>query len=146
MVDHYDLRYLDELIQRQLRQIPQTHDHSSRQNIFMNYARCLMLFTEGKHFSNRVEVAMMARKLAAFEHDMAYRGQNEVSHMELHDIWAMVENLDGAISLSQRPSQVQILTSLADQRKPVHGVVCKDSLDCRIAAVSCQNLEKLYLG
>ena len=105
-----------------------------------------MLFTEGKHFSNRVEVAMMARKLAAFEHDMAYRGQDEVSHMELHDIWTMIETLDGAIPLSQRPNQVQILTSLADQRKPIQGVVSKDSLDCRIAAVSCQNLEKLYLG
>ena len=28
----------------------------------------------------------------------------------------------------------------------MHGTVAKDSLDCRIAAVSCLNLEKLYLS
>jgi len=33
---------------------------------------------------------------------------------------------------------------MADQRKPIAGSVSKDPLECRIAAVSCQNLESLY--
>ena len=37
------------------------------------------------------------------------------------------------------------MNSLADQRIPEHGVVAKNVLESRIATVSCQNLEKLFL-
>ena len=49
----------------------------------------------------------------------------------------MIEMLDGAIPQSKRPSQVDILRSLADQRKAIAGKIAKDPLECRIAAVSC---------
>ena len=113
----------------------------------MPYMRNLLLFAEGKFFSNRSDIMSMARKLAGYERDAAVRVNNEeIVHWELSDIWNMIETLDGAIPESQRPSQVQILTSLGDQRIPVQGKIRKDPLECCIARVSCQNLEELYFN
>ena len=56
----------------------------------------------------------MAKKLASFEYDMACKTQDNVSHSELKSVWKMIEMLDGAIPASKRPSQVDILRSLAD--------------------------------
>ena len=56
-----------------------------------------MLFAEGKYFSNRVDIAQMARRLAQYEQDEASRLTDEAIHWDLHDIWAMIETLDGAI-------------------------------------------------
>lgn len=67
------------------------------------------------------------------------------AHLALYDIWKIIEMLDSAIPVSQRPNQVEILRSLGDQRKPIAGSVAKDPLECRIASVSCQHLEELYL-
>ena len=83
----------------------------------------------------------MARRLAGHERDSAVKAGQEVLHWELYDIWSMLETLDITIPESQRPNQVQILTSLGDQRIPVGGSVQKDPLDCCIASVSSRNLE-----
>ena len=62
------------------------------------YMRNLLLFAEGKFFANRSDIMSMARKLAGYERDAAVRVNNEeVIHWELHDIWTMIETLDGAI-------------------------------------------------
>jgi len=63
----------------------------------LSYTRNLMLFAEGKYFSNRVDIAQMARRLAYHEQDLASKAMDGNTHWELHDIWAMIETLDGAI-------------------------------------------------
>ena len=78
------------------------------------------------------------------EQDLGSKVSNSVIHWELFDIWKMIETLDNAIQPSERPSSVQILRSLADQRQAIAGEIVKDPLECKIAAVSCQNLEELY--
>lgn len=100
IVDNYNIRYLDNLIQSQCHMFPASLRSSSHQITFTNYTRCLMLFTEGKHFSGRVDVAQMANRLAKFEKDVAYRGHEEFVHSQLSDIWELIATLDGAIPLS----------------------------------------------
>ena len=65
------------------------------------------------------------------------RDCNEAIHWELHDIWNMIETVDGAIPLDKRPDRVQLLTSLGNQKIPVQGNVNKDPVECSIAASSC---------
>jgi hypothetical protein len=72
------------------------------------------LYAEGKYFSRRADVASMAKKLVAFEKDMAHDAKNEAERWEFYDIWKMIEMLDGAIPVSKRPNQVEILRSLGD--------------------------------
>ena len=64
----------------------------------------MLLFVEGKFFSNRSDISAMARKLAGYEQDAASRVDDEIMHWELSDIWTMIETLDGAIPQSQRPN------------------------------------------
>jgi len=47
---------------------------------------------------------MMAKKLASLEQDLGQKSQNDVIHWELHDVWRMIETLEGAIPQTKRPS------------------------------------------
>ena len=97
-----------------------------------------MVFVEGKHLSKRSDVGMMAKSLARYEYDAAGADQgDQVAHLELLDIWTMMEALALSIPLSERPTQAQLMVSVADQRQPIAGMVSKNALECRIAHFSC---------
>ena len=98
MSDVYNARYLNDIMQRQEQHFPRSPSNSASQsNASLAYMRYVLLFAEGKFFSNRSDIATMARKLAGYEHDAAARVDDEVAHWELCDIWTMIEVLDGKI-------------------------------------------------
>ena len=62
----------------------------------------------------------------------------------MKDIWRLVDNLEQSFPLSQRPSALELLTSLGDQRKPIQQNISKTALELKIAETSCQYLEEQY--
>ena len=68
-----------------------------QQASFLHYMRAVTLYAEGKYISEREDLSQMARKIADLEQDLASKVQNNVIHWELHDIWMMIQTLDGAI-------------------------------------------------
>ena len=89
----------------------------------------------------------MARQLADCEEEAAVKmTEDEMKHWELSEIWSMIQMLDQALPASSRPKPIDVIISMADQRKAVAGMIAKDPLECRLASVSCQNLEGLYLN
>lgn len=98
MSDIYNARYLNEVMQRQEQHFPRKPSSSaSQQNASLAYMRYMLLFAEGKFFSNRSDITAMARKLAGYERDAAAKVDDEIVHWELSDIWTMIETLSGAI-------------------------------------------------
>ena len=104
MSDNFDVRYLTEVMQRQARFAPSQITSVDQESAFLHYTRALTLYAEGKFFSGRSDVAQMAKRLAAYEHDVTSKAHNEVVHEELLDIWRMIGTLDGAIPSAKRPS------------------------------------------
>ena len=45
----------------------------------------------------------------------------------------------------ERPSAIDILTARGDQRKPVDKTISKSDLEIKVASISCEYLEELYL-
>ena len=116
-VNDYNVRYLDGVVKKLTQEttnVDAKGGSANQESTFLNYMRMLTLYAEGKFVSRRADIAQMAKKLASFEYDMACKTQDNVSHYELNSVWKMIEMLDGAIPPSKRPSQVEILRSLAD--------------------------------
>ena len=44
-----------------------------------------------------------------------------------------------------RPTPIEILTARGDQRKPVQQTISKTDLELKVATISCEYLEELYL-
>ena len=63
----------------------------------------LLIFAEGKFFSNRTDVSILAQKLAEYERGAAVSVDGEDIHWEMCDIWNMIYTLIDAVPKSQRP-------------------------------------------
>ena len=64
----------------------------------------------------------MARSIAQFEEEQASSVNTEDwfnTHKIMKDLWMIVDRLDQSFHPSQRPSPIEILIALGDQRKPV---------------------------
>ena len=116
-VDNYNVRYLDELVKSMTARnskIDAEGTMINRESTFLNYMRMSTLYAEGKFISRRSNVASMAKKLAAFEYELSCKTQENLTHIELCNMWKMIQTLDGLIPMSQRPQPVDILRSFAD--------------------------------
>ena len=116
-VDNYNVRYLDELVKSMSARnskIDAEGTMINRESTFLNYMRMSTLYAEGKFISRRSNVASMAKKLAAFEYELSCKTQENLTHIELCNMWKMIQTLDGLIPMSQRPQPVDILRSFAD--------------------------------
>jgi hypothetical protein len=138
----YTFKHLHEL----MRQCAGSERHQvyseSEKLAFEHYSRCVMLYMEGKQYAGKQDIGSMARGLAEFESESAPSFQKDPqSHIEFRDIWQLVGRLDSAFPANSRPSIVDLLESLGDQRKPVMGAVGKNEHEVRLARVSCDNLE-----
>lgn len=129
----YDFKYLEEL-KNQCAGDQRNHAYTeSEKLIFENYSRFLMLYLEGKHFSNKADIGMMAEKISAFEKESAPSFQDSQCHIEFRDIWLLVKRLDSAFLPNKRPSIVQLMEALGDQRNAVRGSVTKNEHEVKIA-------------
>ena len=145
LVEEYTVKLLTEMVQHMGRQYKHVNSDIDTERSFTQYMRNLLLYVEGKNFSQQANLATMAQRLSDYEEDASFKiAGGQYVHTELRDIWSMIKMLDQAIPLDQRPSTVDVIISMADQRKAVAGVVAKDPLECRLASVSCWNLESLY--
>ena len=116
-VDNYNVRYLDELVKSMSAKnskIDAEGTMINRESTFLNYMRMSTLYAEGKFISRRSDVASMAKKLASFEYELSCKTQENLTHIELCNMWKMIQTLDGLIPMSQRPQPVDILRSFAD--------------------------------
>ena len=62
--------------------------------------KALLLYAEGKYFSQRANVGLLSRRLHLYESEVAERGESSdhLIHMKMALIWKLVEDLCSALT------------------------------------------------
>ena len=147
MAQNYSFRYLDFILKQNEISLSRSQIEQWRVP-FQGYTNALIQFVESKYSSYSPNVGVMATQLSNFEKQIRASVADQKARHEFQTMWQLIYKLDQAFPQAKRPSNIQVLKSVADVKSPnqiQQRGAAKDPHQVKLAKISCQQLEESFL-
>ena len=91
--------------------------NKEREIAFSQYMQAFLMYAEGKYFSRRTDVCMVARILCDHENEVADKDMYYSKHLQIAKIWQIVGKLSLVFVDDKRPSPQETFSMMLGKHR-----------------------------